>query len=763
MASETKRKRKQATPREEHHRRLHFDIFGVLLIAAGVFALISLAGMDVGIAGQWTRDVFLFLFGKGAFLPALFLLYWGGRYIYRHEKLAWSTRGIVWLVYFVLALVAFHWWYVARGDEFRPDYFPMYGGLVGGAGLLTLRTMFGEDGVKLSLVVIAVVNTIVLTQWTLSDGVRFIGKKAKPHLQNVSETVKEKVEQHRSSEPEEPQEEPWQQVRFFDIGKDKGKAETPPETHTEKVAPAAESVPDKPLQFEKKAEKEPPQPNWQPPTDNDTEQVKPDLADKPQKISRADYRLPKLSLLHKGRKSGKGAQREMAENAEKLENLLASFGVDAKIIHASRGPAVTRYELEPGPGVKVSKIVGLADDIALQLAATDVRIEAPIPGKAAVGIEVPNREVGSVGLREVLECDEFQHAVGGIVVGLGEDITGQPVVTDLAKMPHLLVAGSTGSGKSVCINTLIASILFRSYPDEVKLILIDPKVVELANYSHLPHLLTPVVTDPKKAASVLRWAVKEMENRYQLFASAKVRDLARYNELNPDKKMPLVVIIIDELADLMMVAPADVEDAIGRLAQMARAAGLHLVLATQRPSVDVITGTIKANIPSRISFAVSSQVDSRTILDMAGAEKLLGKGDMLFYPIGAPKPRRVQGAFISDEEVEKLVEYIRSQGLPEYNQSLEEIEAETESGDDLLWDDELLEDAIRMVMDTGQASVSMLQRRFRIGYTRAGRLIDAMESLGIVGPNAGSKSRDILMSPLAVDALLEERFGGKSS
>ncbi len=741
------RRKKKSKKETENSRRLRFDIFGVILIAIGVFSLISLFGMDVGIAGEWTRTAFLFLFGKGAFLPSLVLILAGIRYMYLHEELSFGTREVVWLVYFILILITYHWWNVERGGEFRPDYFPMYGGLIGGTGLLCLRTLFGEDGVKISLIVIAVINTIVLTQWTLSDGVRFVGKKAKPHLQNVSDTVKEKVEQHRHEKPK-------QRAQFFDFGTDAKET-----TKSESISDIAEKADS--LRFETPASEDIPEPTWkQLEPDNDTAQVKPDLADEPQVVERADYELPSLNLLTKQGKSGTGQQREMSENAAKLEDLLENFGVEAKIVHASRGPAVTRYELEPGPGVKVSKIVNLSDDIALQLAATDVRIEAPIPGKAAVGIEVPNKEVGSVGLREVLECDEFQQSVGGVVVGLGEDITGQPVITDLAKMPHLLVAGSTGSGKSVCINTLIASILFRSYPDEVKLILIDPKVVELANYNNLPHLLTPVVTDPKKAAGVLRWAVREMENRYRLFAAAKVRDIARYNEIHPEKKLPLIVIIIDELADLMMVAPADVEDAICRLAQMARAAGLHLVLATQRPSVDVITGTIKANIPSRISFAVSSQVDSRTILDMAGAEKLLGKGDMLFYPIGAPKPRRVQGAFISDAEVESLVTYLKKQAEPQYNPNLEQPESTSEN-EMVLWDDELLPDAIRMVMDTEQASVSMLQRRFRIGYTRAGRLIDTMESMGIVGPNAGSKPRDILVSQEEAETIIEDKLEGE--
>ncbi|MDU2183383.1 MAG: DNA translocase FtsK, partial [Negativicoccus succinicivorans] len=550
-----------------------------------------------------------------------------------------------------------------------------------------------------------------------------------------------------------------QRAQFFSFDKSKEKPPVNDAPAPERTTKAAAVTPFTPSAAAPAAA---PEPSWtQPEPDTDTEQVKPDIAPAKPKNDRADYKLPPLSLLTKTRQSTADTQAEVAENAQKLEELLASFGVETKITHASRGPSVTRYELEPGPGVKVSKIVNLADDIALQLAATDVRIEAPIPGKAAVGIEVPNREISSVGLREVLVCDEFQHAVGGIAVGLGEDITGQPVITDLAKMPHLLVAGSTGSGKSVCINTLVASILLRSYPDEVKLILIDPKVVELAQYNHIPHLLTPVVTDVKKAAGVLRWAVREMENRYRLFASAKVRNITSYNEANPDSPLPLVVIIIDELADLMMVAPHDVEDAIARLAQMARAAGLHLVLATQRPSVDVLTGTIKANIPSRISFAVSSQIDSRTILDMAGAEKLLGKGDMLFYPIGAPKPRRVQGAFISDADVEKLVEYIKKQGQPEYNETVVQPAAEAEETQTPRWEDELLPDAIRMVMDTEQASVSMLQRRFRVGYTRAGRLIDTMENMGIVGPSLGSKARDILLTKDEVEELLA-RYEGDS-
>ena len=467
------------------------------------------------------------------------------------------------------------------------------------------------------------------------------------------------------------------------------------------------------------------------------------------------YHFPSLDILAKG-EVGQNNNDEVAYNAMRLEDVLSSFGISAKVVNATQGPTVTRYEIEPAQGVKVSRIVNLTDDIALNLAAQHIRMEAPIPGKSAIGIEVPNTKTEAVHLRDVLDCSDFKEARGGIPVGLGKDIAGKPVITDLAKMPHLLVAGTTGSGKSVCVNTLISSILFSRKPEEVKLLLIDPKMVELSVYNGIPHLMAPVVTDMKKAAAVLRWAVREMEARYKAFAASGKRDIKSYNEAHPKSAMPLIVLIIDELADLMMTAPDDIEESISRLAQMARAAGIHMVLATQRPSVNVITGSIKANVPSRISFAVGSQIDSRTILDMAGAEKLLGKGDMLFAPIGANKPIRVQGAFISDDEVEHLVEFVKQQREPEYDDTVtaeaeKEIAAQDNDEQDI-YRDELLERAVNLVMESGQASVSMLQRRFRIGYTRAARLVDTMEDLKIVGPNMGSKAREILMSPEQVKA-----------
>jgi len=468
-----------------------------------------------------------------------------------------------------------------------------------------------------------------------------------------------------------------------------------------------------------------------------------------------NYVLPPIDILQKPKGGGGDKyKKELMATAQKLQSTLDSFGVSAKVTNVSRGPAVTRYELTPDTGVKVSKIVGLTDDIALNLAAPSIRMEAPIPGKAAVGIEIPNTSIDAVFLREILDTPDFKDHSSKIAFGLGKDTAGKTMIADIAKMPHVLIAGATGSGKSVCINTIITSLLYRAKPNEVKLIMIDPKVVELGVYNGIPHLLIPVVTDPKKAAGALNWAVQEMVNRYNLFAQKGVRDMKGYNEAlkaaGEDGAMPHIVIIVDELADLMMVAPNDVEDAICRLAQMARAAGMHLVIATQRPSVDVITGLIKANVPSRIAFSVSSQVDSRTILDMAGAEKLLGKGDMLFFPMGASKPTRVQGAFVTDKEVEQIVEFIKSNNEVKYDEDvLEKIQngpVSVKSDEDPGDNDPLLNDVINMVVEIGQASTSLIQRRFKVGYARAARIIDQMEERGIISGFDGTKPRQVLIS-----------------
>ena len=471
-----------------------------------------------------------------------------------------------------------------------------------------------------------------------------------------------------------------------------------------------------------------------------------------------------MYLLKEGEQpDGQDLSEELKANAQLLVDALASFGVQTRIIDIARGPAVTRYELQPSAGVKISKITNLADDIALNLATSGVRIEAPIPNKAAVGIEVPNRQTSVVPIRDIIDSQAFREAKSKVTMCLGKDIGGSVCVADISKMPHMLIAGATGSGKSVCINSIIMSILFKASPEEVRLLMVDPKVVELGVYNGIPHLLVPVVTDPRKAAGALNWAVSEMLGRYKLFADNSVRDINGYNRLAEERpernlaKMPQIVIIIAELADLMIAAQNEVEDAICRLAQMARAAGMHLVIATQRPSVDVITGVIKANIPSRIAFAVSSQVDSRTILDSGGAEKLLGKGDMLFFPVGAAKPIRIQGCFVSDKEVEKVVAFIKGSQTAEYDdQILEEIERQAEAtgksagsgsgGGGFDADDEMLPAAIECVVETGQASTSLLQRKLKLGYARAARIIDEMESRGIVGPFEGSKPRQVLIS-----------------
>ncbi len=490
--------------------------------------------------------------------------------------------------------------------------------------------------------------------------------------------------------------------------------------------------------------------------------------------------LPPVSILRAParRRAARKDSEDPGALGRMLEETLASFGVDATVVGVSQGPMVTRFEVQPGVGVKVSRIVNLADDLALAFASAGVRIEAPIPGKSAVGIEVPSREKSIVYLREVLDSDEFRGAQSRLTMALGKDIAGATIVADLADMLHLLVAGATGSGKSVCLNSIICSLLFKASPEEVRLLMIDPKRVELSVYDGIPHLLAPVITDPKKASGYLRWVVEEMENRYRLFQIAGARNIAQYNDMVksgtleqflPDQEteaeaeadaprarpLSYVVVIVDELADLMMVAQREVEDAIARLAFMARAAGIHLLIATQRPSVDILTGIIKANIPSRIAFAVSSQVDSRIILDTAGAERLLGKGDMLFHPVGLPKPIRVQGAYISDEEVAALVEFVRRRGEPSYE--AESVQPSAKAGEGIAEDDELFTEAATLVVQSGEASISKVQRRFRVGYARAARLIDTMEVLGIIGPYEGSKPRKVLMDEAELEEVLGRR------
>ena len=482
----------------------------------------------------------------------------------------------------------------------------------------------------------------------------------------------------------------------------------------------------------------------------------------PSPVRNRKYKMPTADLLNKSSSQGAGSSKdELLATARNLMDTLNTFGVKAKVTDISQGPSVTRYELQPEVGVRVNKIVSLSDDLKLALAATDIRIEAPIPGKSAVGIEVPNKVAGAVSFRELIEDKTFKNFDSKIAFAVGKDIAGNVVVTDIAKMPHMLIAGATGSGKSVCINTIIMSILYKANPDEVKLIMIDPKVVELSVYNGIPHLMVPVVTDPKKAAAALHWGVAEMTKRYQLFAEMNVRDLKGYNKAVENyspredeekrEKLPQIVIIVDELADLMMVAAKEVEESICRLAQLARACGIHLVIATQRPSVDVITGLIKANMPSRVAFAVSSGTDSRTILDMNGAEKLLGKGDMLFFPQGYPKPARIQGAFISDSEVSQVVDFLRSQNYGDNNgeELLIKMDSAATTGGGISGDDdrdELFEPAGRFIIESDKASIGSLQRKFKIGFNRAARIMDQLSDAGVVGPEEGTKPRQILMN-----------------
>lgn len=781
-----KRRKKQ----QPNQRNLTYEIGGIVLFILGILSLLSVAGYNMGIVGEALKNFFDFLFGKGAYIPAAFIIWEGFRYISRGDKVTYSARGIFCGILFILILAAFEAWMVPSGEELSKNTAAAYGGLLGGIIVMALRSLFGEIGAIAILLGAILVNILLITRWSLSHGVQAVGKRTEKQVVHMETALRAKREEYRKRMAERDTHSHKQILHDF-IFKKKDDTEdksghdiedTPPVDENDEK-PVTEPVYTEPQDIPLPEEEPEPVPdNVDPETGEvlteavDTaeevnqaesepaavpavnksengENISLDAAgqDKPSPVIDSGYKFPPLSLLKPGGKQTAGQVQEAQRKRHVLETTLKNFGVNAKVINTSIGPSVTRYELEPAPGVKVKKIENLADDLALSLAATHLRIEAPIPGKSAVGIEVPNGKTTMVALRDVLESKEFREKKGDVCVALGKDISGHTIVTDLAKMPHLLIAGSTGSGKSVCINTLIMSILYRYKPEDVKMILIDPKVVELSIYNCVPHLLSPVVTSPQKAAGALQWAVKQMEARYELFSGSQVRDIHGYNRLHPESKMPFLIVIIDELADLMMAAPDSVEESICRLAQKARAAGIHLVLATQRPSVDVITGLIKANIPSRISFAVSSQIDSRTILDQAGAENLLGRGDMLFAPIGAQNMIRVQGAFVSDEEVEHVTSYIQNEvavkKMMELEKPVEFTEPVSDTGKEENEEkDELLDEAIDWLVDTKKASVSMLQRRFRIGYTRAGRLMDTIESMGIVGPQNGSKQREILMT-----------------
>ncbi|AYD40081.1 DNA translocase FtsK [Clostridium fermenticellae] len=732
------------------------DVKGIVLVTAGILMLISVFSTETsGIAGKFVKKMLITAAGLGAFIFPALIIFIGFCYIAKKKKINFSPKFYGIMLFLINTLLFIQMTVIDNyyiDSDIQASIRKLYqsddiihAGIIGMIIDIPLMKLFGKVGcyvIFISLYIISIILMSRISIYEVVDSIRnFIHKDDDDAIKLIDEE-QEGTKKSVDSKREKFIKNINSKIKILNFmkssegGKEDRKLDEQEEyTHNEyrkhpiNIECASDRKVDAPIPMDDELSR-----RIQNMTTNTT------------------YEFPNSNLLNTNSQSklNKEDKKELIGNASKLEETLLSFGVEAKVIQVSKGPSVTRFEIQPSPGVKVSKIVNLADDIALGLASSGIRIEAPIPGKSAIGIEVPNRELTPVYLREVIESPEFKNSNKNLAFCLGKDIAGNCVISDLSRMPHMLIAGSTGSGKSVCINTLIISLVYKYSPDNVKLLMIDPKVVELSIYNGIPHLLIPVVTDPKKAAGALNWAVQEMKRRYKLFAGNGVRSIESYNELAGHKitleKLPFVVIIIDELADLMMVSPHDVEDYVCRLAQMARAAGMHLVIATQRPSVDVITGVIKANIPSRISFAVSSQIDSRTILDSAGAEKLLGKGDMLFYPVGESKPIRIQGAFISEGEVERVVSFIKStEEPPSYqNDIIDQISTSTDSKNEYN-SDELLQEAINIVVQANQASTSLLQRKLRIGYNRAARIIDQMEANGIISARDGSKPRKILI------------------
>ncbi|MEH7118456.1 DNA translocase FtsK [Neobacillus vireti] len=777
-----KKKRRQPKKRDNHLKRtVQYELSALAILA---LAIISIA--KLGAVGKATVLFFRFWMGEwymlgliGLVILSVYLMWKRSIPFFFHVKLV-GTYFIISAILLLSHVTLFHLltndgkfkdpsvisntWELfmmeLRGETSTTD---LGGGILGAVLFALFHYLFAETGTKIIACIFIIIGIILLTGKSVGDLVGKIvltifdfskgqweafkldmsewrQKQTERRNERMAEKQKEKENRqsrHRDSapvinNPVQEQEETIIPETIISSFADRAYGEDP-------AAPQPEQEPAKGKQQNSKTEED----------DDST----PPISFTGAEVENVSYELPPLRLLKAPKKTDQSGEYELIHaNAAKLERTFQSFGVKARVTQVHLGPAVTKYEVHPDVGVKVSKIVSLSDDIALALAAKGIRIEAPIPGKSAIGIEVPNSEVAMVSLREVLEATQNDKPDAKLLIGLGRDITGEAVLAELNKMPHLLVAGATGSGKSVCINGIITSLLMRAKPHEVKLMMIDPKMVELNVYNGIPHLLAPVVTDAKKASQALKKVVSEMERRYELFSHTGTRNIEGYNEhvsrhnLEENDKQPLlpyIVVIVDELADLMMVASSDVEDSITRLAQMARAAGIHLIIATQRPSVDVITGVIKANIPSRIAFAVSSATDSRTILDMGGAEKLLGRGDMLFLPVGASKPVRVQGAFLSDQEVEDTVEFVISQQKAQYQEEMIPDDIPEVTG---VVDDELYNEAVDLIVEMQTASVSMLQRRFRIGYTRAARLIDEMEARGVVGPYEGSKPRAVLQA-----------------
>ena len=791
------------------------EIFLWIVLAVSVVLLIS----NFGVGGSVGNAISSFFFGLVGLVcyPLPIFLFLGVAFVIANKRNPRAYRKMAGFVLLFLAVCLFLQ-LVTEGAVYERDFMAYYrvsaeyktgGGLLGGALSRLLVQAFGTVGTYVITVIAMVISFVLITQKSMFDMIKKFSRKMYRRAVERKALRQEelKARQEEQAEKEQQQErrkkrkertedflketevnEPEQEIKRKKEPKASRKKAKEQEVSgdilldepfvpenafpihraEELVQDLEEIVP--PPEEEKETSKKNPR-SSKAEIEQGIHEVSEEIALKEAEVKKA-YEFPPMELLKKGKQTGGDSDTHLRETAGKLQETLHNFGVNVSITNVSCGPTVTRYELQPEQGVKVSKIVGLTDDIKLNLAATDIRIEAPIPGEAAVGIEVPNENNSTVMLRDLLQSEAFSSCKSKLAFAAGKDIAGKPVITDIAKMPHLLIAGATGSGKSVCINTIIISLLYKASPDDVKLIMIDPKVVELSVYNGIPHLFIPVVTDPKKAAGALNWAVAEMTDRYNKFAQYNVRDLKGYNakvesisnieDENKPKKLPQIVIIVDELADLMMVAPGEVEDSICRLAQLARAAGIHLIIATQRPSVNVITGLIKANMPSRIAFSVSSGVDSRTILDMNGAEKLLGKGDMLFYPQGYQKPARVQGAFVSDQEVGAVVDFLSKQNpTAEYDKEIQEkieaVKETTTAGADTANDrDVYFADAGKFIIEKDKASIGMLQRVFKIGFNRAARIMDQLYEAGVVGDEEGTKPRKVLMSMEEFEQYIDE-------
>lgn len=750
------------------------EIMGLFLIVIGIVFFICLYSQRMGIVGSLIYKLFSVLAGSANFLLPLLLIFWGILFNIQATKIHMS-RYISFSLVILLCILVF----LDGSKEMdmtlieriikSTEYMDITrsGGIIGAIFGFFSYKLLGSLGtyIILSLVIIASIYFMIRPNiehiiMAFEDLGEYFEDKKLAREEKRSEKKLKLEEKEKKKELKESKKKEIKKIEEKELDnsqdlseslviKDYSEDSIPENKDFEDVAYTDD------IEFTNDATIE---------TQDDEEEVidtiKDDIEHK--KEEEFIYTYPDTALLDRIPSKGNFSKDEVLEKGKIIENTMKNFGIDSKVVAINRGPVITSYELKPAPGIKLSRIVSLSDNIAMALASSDLRIEAPIPGKAVVGIEVPNKDKDSVALKELIESQEFKNSKSDIPLTLGKDVEGNILISGMEDMPHLLIAGATGSGKSVCINSIITSVIYKSSPKDVKLMLIDPKVVELSVYNGIPHLLIDVVTNPKKAAFALNWAVDEMEKRYEAFAENHVRDLKGYNkkmmaEGKEDEKLPKILIIVDELADLMMVASKEIEEYIARLAQKARAAGMHLILATQRPSVDVITGTIKANVPSRIAFAVASSVDSRTILDMGGAEKLLGKGDMLFYPSKYPKPKRIQGAFISDEEVERLVDFVKSNNEiknkveSKIEQAIEDKKVKIDNEKDPLF-----KEAVELVVNDEQASISYIQRKLKVGYSRAGRIVDQMEEMGIIGPHEGSKPRKLLKTKEELDMILGE-------